>query len=184
MLTSTLNALSVFPLQLEMAFAAFPPAARHWSPPSWDGIPGEPFTAIEQLCHVHDTEIDSYQPRLARTLDEDRPLLPAIDSQALADARGYRHAYADAVLTEFRSARARTVQLIAALDAAQLQRSAEIVGVGPVTLRSLVHLLCSHDQQHLAGLQWLLAQHSARHLHLSPTHAVSNHSTVAIHARV
>lgn len=26
-------------------------------------------------------------------------------------------------------------------------------GYGPLKLRSLVHYLCSHDQQHLAGLQ-------------------------------
>jgi hypothetical protein len=26
-----------------------------------------------------------------------------------------------------------------------------------VTVRGLVHYLCSHDQQHLAGPQWLLA---------------------------
>jgi hypothetical protein len=25
-------------------------------------------------------------------------------------------------------------------------------------LRALVHYLCSHDQQHLAGLQWLLGK--------------------------
>jgi hypothetical protein len=31
-------------------------------------------------------------------------------------------------------------------------------GYGPVTLRALVHYLCSHDQQHLAGLQWLLGK--------------------------
>jgi hypothetical protein len=28
-------------------------------------------------------------------------------------------------------------------------------GYGPLTMRSLIHYLCSHDQQHLAGLQWL-----------------------------
>lgn len=168
MLTSTLNALSVFPLQLEMSFVAFPSSARHWAPPSWTGMPGEPLTAIEQLCHVRDIEIDGYQLRLERTLTEVRPLLPAIDSQALAATRGYGLAHPDAVLGEFRRARARTLQLIAGLDEAQLQRSAELAGLGPVTLRSLVHLLCSHDQQHLAGLQWLLAQYSARHLHASP----------------
>ena len=31
-------------------------------------------------------------------------------------------------------------------------------GYGPLTLRALVHYLCSHDQQHLAGLQWLLGK--------------------------
>jgi hypothetical protein len=30
-----------------------------------------------------------------------------------------------------------------------------------VTVRGLVHNLCSHDQQHLAGLQWLLARIAA-----------------------
>ena len=29
---------------------------------------------------------------------------------------------------------------------------------GAVSLRSLVHYLCSHDRQHLAGLQWLPGQ--------------------------
>lgn len=167
MLTSTLNALSVFPLQLEMCFVAFPPAARHWAPPDWIGILAEPFTAIEQLCHLRGAEIDGYLPCLARTLNEDRPWLPALDRQRSGAARGHDLVHADAVLGEFRSARARTVQLIAALDEAQLQRSAEFEGVGPVTLRGLVHLLCSHDQQHLAGLQWLLARYDARHLHVS-----------------
>jgi hypothetical protein len=31
-------------------------------------------------------------------------------------------------------------------------------GYGRVTLRGLVHYLCSHDQQHLSGLQWLLGK--------------------------
>jgi hypothetical protein len=28
-------------------------------------------------------------------------------------------------------------------------------------LRSLIHYLCSHDQQHLAGLHWLLGKADA-----------------------
>ncbi len=35
---------------------------------------------------------------------------------------------------------------------------------GPTTLRGLVHYLCSHDQQHLAGLQWLLGKIEAARL--------------------
>ena len=30
--------------------------------------------------------------------------------------------------------------------------------LNPVTLRGLAHYLCSHDQQHLSGLQWLLGK--------------------------
>jgi hypothetical protein len=37
-------------------------------------------------------------------------------------------------------------------------RTAVFEGYGPLSLRSLVHYLCSHDQQHLAGLQWLLGK--------------------------
>jgi hypothetical protein len=40
----------------------------------------------------------------------------------------------------------------------QFDRTAFFEGYGPLTLRSLVHYLCSHDQQHLAGLQWLLGK--------------------------
>ncbi|MDG2517220.1 DinB family protein [Lysobacter soli] len=155
---TTLNALALFPLQLEAHYKAIPVSHRHWTPASWDGIPSEHFTAIEQLCHVRDIEIEGYQERIRRTLGEAHPLLPSIDSEPLAIERRYRDADADAVLQAFRDARARTVETIARLDDAQLARTAEFEGYGPLTLRSLVHYLCSHDQQHLAGLQWLLGK--------------------------
>ena len=52
--------------------------------------------------------------------------------------------------------------LIKDLTPAQLERTAVFEGYGPLTLRSLVHYLCSHDQQHLAGLQWLLGKLAVR----------------------
>jgi hypothetical protein len=62
------------------------------------------------------------------------------------------------VLAAFREARAKTVEMLAKLGDEQLARTARFEGYGTVTLRSLVHYLCSHDQQHLAGLQWLLGK--------------------------
>jgi hypothetical protein len=155
---ATINALTLFPLQLESHYAAFPAAYRDWTPSSWDGIPSEQFSALGQLCHVRDIEVDGYHVRFERTLREDHPLLPSIDSDALALQRGYATANADDVLASFRQARERTVELIAGLSEAQLARTAQFEGYGPVSLRSLVHYLCSHDQQHLAGLQWLLGK--------------------------
>jgi hypothetical protein len=73
---ATLNALTFFPLQLEAHYAAVPDAYRNWTPPNWEGIPSERFTAIEQICHVLDIEVDGYQERIRRTLDEDHPWLP------------------------------------------------------------------------------------------------------------
>jgi hypothetical protein len=58
---ATLNALAVFPDQLEQFYEAVPAAYKHWSPPSWEGIPSEAFTAVEQVCHVRDIESDGYR---------------------------------------------------------------------------------------------------------------------------
>ncbi len=156
--STTLNALALFPLQLEAHYAAFPAQFTQWAPPSWDGIPSESFTAIEQVCHVHDVEIDGYHVRFQRTLGETNPFLPDLGSEALARQRNYAGAHAAEVLAAFREARAHTVNLIAGLSEAQLARPAVFEDYGPVTLRGLVHYLCSHDQQHLAGLQWLLGK--------------------------
>jgi hypothetical protein len=154
----TFAALEAFPFALEQHFAAFPAQFVHWSPPSWDGVPSEPFTAIEQICHVRDIEIEGYQVRIQRTLSEPSPLLPSIDSEAVAKARDYGHANPTTVFAEFRAARANTLRLLRGLTDSQFARAAVFEGYGPVTLRGLVHYLCSHDQQHLSGLQWLLGK--------------------------
>ena len=154
----TLDALALFPLQLEAHYAAIPAGFQHWAPPSWDGIPSERFTPIEQVCHVRDVEVDGYHVRFQRTLHEANPFLPDLGSEALARARAYATADVTDVLESFRTARAKTVQLLAGLVPEQFERMAEFEDYGPSSLRSLVHYLCSHDQQHLAGLQWLLGK--------------------------
>jgi hypothetical protein len=81
--------------------------------------------------------------------------LASIDTEALAKVRAYGKSDATAALAAFREARRQTVALIASLPPEQFDHTAEFEGYGPLSLRSLVHYLCSHDQQHLAGLQWL-----------------------------
>jgi hypothetical protein len=154
----TLNALEAFPEQLEALYAVFPTELIHWGPPSWDGIPSERFTAIEQVCHIRDIEIDGYHVRFHRTLRESNPTLASIDSESLARERSYATSNASEALAAFRSARARTLDLISGLSPEQFARTAEFEGYGALSLRSLVHYLCSHDQQHLAGMQWLLGK--------------------------
>lgn len=165
MTDTTLQALAAFPPQLEMHYAAIPAGLERWRPSSWEGIPSERFTAIEQLLHIRDIEIFGYHVRFERTLREERPVLADIDSYALAAEREYGVAGdARAALAEFRVARARTVDLLSKLHADDLSRAATFEGYGPVTVRGLMHYLCSHDQQHLAGLQWLLGQIDASRL--------------------
>lgn len=160
----TLRALAEFPDQLEAHYAAFAPEFTRWAPPSWDGVPSEALTAIEQLCHVRDIEIDGYQVRIRRTLAETHPTLASIDTDALVRERAYAQAEPAQVLAAFRAARARTLAMISHLSEAQWARTAVFEGYGPLTLRSLIHYVCSHDQQHLAGLQWLLGKADASRL--------------------
>ncbi|MGC1172272.1 DinB family protein [Polaromonas sp.] len=155
---ATLQALAEFPSQLAHFYEAVPETYRYWSPPSWEGIPSETFTAIGQLCHVRDIEIDGYHLRLQRTLDEDVPVLASLDGYLLAEQRNYQDASAAEVLSALAAARTRTLQMISALTPVELERRAVFEGYGELTMRSLVHYLCSHDQQHLAGLQWLLGK--------------------------
>ena len=154
----TISALEAFPRQLEAHYAAIPAAFKNWAPPSWEGVPSEPLTAIEQICHVRDIEIDGYGVRFRRTLTESNPTLASIDTEALAKERAYGTSDADAALSDFHEARLKTVALLKGLEPEQFNRTAVFEGYGVVSMRSLAHYLCSHDQQHLAGLQWLLGK--------------------------
>ena len=155
---ATLQAMADFPRQLELFYTAIPESHRNWTPSSWDGIPSETFSALGQVCHVRDIEIDGYHVRIQRTLAEDKPLLASLDGYELERERAYAAADAREALAAFRAARAKTMELLAGLTPEALERRAEFEGYGALTLRSLVHYLCSHDQQHLAGLQWLLGK--------------------------
>ena len=158
---SLLAALARFPQELRAHYALIPTAHARFRPESWDGIPSERFDPLGQLWHVRDIELDGYHVRVRRTLEEDAPVLADIDSYALADARGTRGP-AELALAEFEAARAQTVAMLAKLSPAQLARPAMFEGFGPITVRGLMHLLCSHDHQHLSGLQWLACRIDAR----------------------
>jgi hypothetical protein len=156
----TLAALADFPRRLEAYYDIVPAEHKNWRPSSWQGVPSEPFTPIEQICHVRDIEIDGYHVRFRRALQEENPLLASVDGERLALDRNYADADVAQVFSEFARARRESLALIAKLSPQDLSRAAEFEG-NAVTVRGLVHNLCSHDQQHLAGLQWLLARLAA-----------------------
>jgi hypothetical protein len=158
---SIIASLRAFPDQLEDLYSAIPQACAGWAPPSWEGIPSETFTAIEQLCHIRDIEMDGYHLRFRRLLTEEAPSLVSIDSYQVARERAYPDAPVAQIFRDFRAARAQTVALLEGLADAQWQRAGSFEGYGPVTVKALAHYLCSHDQQHLAGLHWLLGAWSA-----------------------
>jgi hypothetical protein len=167
---TTIKALAAFPDQLEAHYAAVPVAYVNWTPPSWEGIPSEQFTALEQVCHVRDIEIDGYHVRIRRILQETNPTLASIDSERLAIERGYAGSDASQALAAFRAGRAHTLSLIRQISPEQFARTGTFAGYGALSLRGLIHYLCSHDQQHLAGLQWLMGKIEAARV---KPHAIS-----------
>lgn len=153
-----LDELASMPDALEGLFARVPADAGGWEPESWDGFPGETFSAQGQVCHVRDIEIDGYQVRIARLLREEQPRLVSIDSYEIARERRYHEQDPVAALSGFRSARAQTIEMLRGVRAADWSRRGHFEGYGPVTLTGLVHFLASHDRQHLACLHWLLGK--------------------------
>jgi hypothetical protein len=154
---TTLDALATFPRQLEAYYDVIPTDSKNWKPDSWEGIPSEPFSAIEQICHVRDIEVEGYHERFRRALQEANPTLENVDGETLAVERSYAAAEPAEVFAAFRTARAKTLETVSTLTVEQFDRTAVFDGA-PISVRGLVHMLCSHDQQHLAGLQWLMAR--------------------------
>lgn len=146
------------PSDFECAFRLVPHDRWNWRPASWEGIPGERFTAIEQACHLRDIEIDGYHERIRRMLEETQPDLQSIDGYELARERRYSSADGEHVIAAFRAARVQTVQMVGQITAEQLTRRGTFAEHGAVTLAGVIHYLSSHDQQHLACMQWLLGK--------------------------
>jgi hypothetical protein len=150
--------LAAMPDRLEAAFALVPDGFRIWTPRSWEGIPGERFAPLGQVCHVRDIEIEGYHVRIARMVAEENPALESLDSYALAERRNYDGADPEEALSAFRAARAVTLDLLGRVTPAQWTRRATFGEYGDLTLTSLVHYLASHDHQHLACMDWLLGK--------------------------
>lgn len=159
-LANTLQSLRSFPSALRAFMAETGARECDWRPGSWEGIPSESLTIRQQICHLRDIEIDGYSVRFARLLREEDPLLESVDTYALAESRRYDQTEVASALDAFENARSSTMGVLEGLDPEDLARRGAFEGYGPVTVKGLIHFLCSHDQQHLAGLQWLIGKQS------------------------
>jgi hypothetical protein len=157
-----IESLRGMPDEIERVFAQVPRDAWTWSPESWEGIPGEAFSAIGQACHLRDIEVDGYHVRIQRMLTETHPDLVSIDGYALVVERHYDDADPHAALAAFREARVQTLTMLERVSAADLRRTATFAEYGSITLAGLLHFLASHDQQHLACMHWLLGKIASR----------------------
>jgi hypothetical protein len=157
----SIESLRAFPEALRAFIATVPKEALDWRPNSWEGIPSEELTIRQQLCHLRDIEADGYIVRFKRVLAEQNPTLASIDTYALIEPRNYDRTDTVTAIDAFAAARKKTMEILAAVTPADFNRRGTFDGYGDVTFAGLVHYLASHDQQHLAGIQWLLGQHAA-----------------------
>jgi hypothetical protein len=160
-LDATFLALRAFPGAFRHMIAGLPKPLLDWQPDSWEGIPSEMLSVRQQACHVRDIEIDGYEVRFQRLLSEQDPVLESIDTYELVAARDYDRTEIAAALDAFERGRARVLALLANLAPADLDRRGTFEGYGPVSVKGLIHFLCSHDQQHLAGVQWLAGRYAS-----------------------
>ena len=134
------------------------------------------FSALEQVCHLRDLELEGYGPRIRRLLTEAEPSLPDFDGGRFARERDYNSQNFETALQAF--ARARQEHTLAAetLSSDQLNLGGFLEGVGQITLARLFQLMREHDQSHRAELsvlrERLLGQHKTKS-------AASNSSSAA-----
>ena len=115
----------------------------------------EEFSAVENVCHLRDIEVDGYAQRIARILNETNPTLADVDGARLAIERDYNRQELGSALETFTQTRERNVELLRTLTARDFDRTASLEGVGEIDLRRLIRMMNEHDEGHLEELSRL-----------------------------
>ena len=126
------------------------------SPEHWRTRPSpEEFSALENVCHLRDIEVDGYAQRIARILNETNPTLADVDGARLAIERDYNHQELAPALETFRQTRERNIALLRSLAASEFERKGSLEGVGEIDLLRLIRMMNEHDEGHLQDLNRL-----------------------------
>jgi hypothetical protein len=113
------------------------------------------FSALENICHLRDLELQGYTPRVKRILDEADPALADFDGARVAAESDYNGEQSGPALQTFAMARRENVQTLRSLSAEQLKCEGTLAGVGKITLRQLAEMMREHDEGHLDDLRVL-----------------------------
>jgi hypothetical protein len=118
----------------------------------------EEFSALENICHLRDLELQGYAPRIRRMLDETNPVLPDFDGARVAAESSYNDEAPGEALEAFRKTRQENVEKLRGLSSKQLAREGTLEGVGRITLKQLAEKMRGHDEAHLEDLHVLRLQ--------------------------
>jgi len=117
------------------------------------------FSLRENVLHLRDIDVDGYEKRLARILRESHPRLADVDGARLARERDYNAQPVTPALETFERSRAASIEWLRGIDERDFERTAEMEGVGTVSLRRLVEMWLQHDTEHLEEMRQLRAAH-------------------------
>jgi hypothetical protein len=110
------------------------------------------FSLRENVLHLRDIDIEGYERRVRLILVEDYPVLPDVDGGRLRVERNYNAQPVAPALEDLRRAREASMERLKACSEADLERTAELEGVGVITLLRLLEFWMEHDQSHLADM--------------------------------
>jgi hypothetical protein len=110
------------------------------------------FSLRENLLHLRDIDFEGYERRVVRILGEPHPSLSDIDGARLAREGNYNVQPAVPALEAFAASRARSIERLRAITAEDFERTAELEGVGQITLQKLLERWAQHDSEHLADM--------------------------------
>lgn len=138
-----------------IAFLEATPAVLHslsleLPPEKWmqRPLPGE-WSGLEIVCHLRDVDAEVNLERIEAVLREQNAFILAQMTDQWAEERQYNQEDTSNALRDFFIARARLVEKLKSISAADWQRSARHTIFGPTHLRELVSFMVDHDRLHL-----------------------------------
>ncbi|GAB4513900.1 MAG: hypothetical protein OHK0046_15250 [Anaerolineae bacterium] len=118
---------------------------------------GTGWTALEALCHVRDFDT-FFHGRAVMMLNEDHPLLPGYDHEALAIERDYNGQDVRQVVEDFVSFRSSFIAFFEGLTEAEWARTGVHPQRGEWSMLAQVMQLPSHDLTHIEQITRTLAE--------------------------
>ena len=117
---------------------------------SWK--PTEFFSIRENVLHLRDIDVFGYEKRLRLILTSDYPEFPDLDGAKLALDRNYNAQPVRQALNDLKHSRGLSIQRLKGTLSLDLDRRAEMQGVGAIDLRRLLELWMEHDRGHIVDI--------------------------------
>jgi hypothetical protein len=120
--------------------------------------------ARQVLEHLIDAETIAFRERIARILEEERPLIRSIDPPARLEQGGYATRSLEELLARFEALRAESTAWLRSIDEADFGREGEHDVAGTIRVGELIHYWAVHDLTHLSQMTTALRETLLPHI--------------------